>query len=80
MLGDAATTVDGVLLMGLGADMEVPGLALDATGIGAPAEVAMNAAGLVVMAAGGASLVGGVRRFRRRRQQLATAAPRPAAP
>lgn len=55
---DAAAMVGGAAMMGLGAGLEVPGVLLDATGVGAIGGVPLNLAGVGLMA-GGATLAGG---------------------
>lgn len=55
---DAAAMVGGAAMMGLGAGLEVPGVLLDATGVGAIGGVPLNLAGAGLMA-GGATIAGG---------------------
>lgn len=55
---DAAAMVGGAAMMGLGAGLEVPGVLLDATGVGAIGGVPLNLAGAGLIA-GGATLAGG---------------------
>lgn len=55
---DAAAMVGGAAMMGFGAGLEVPGVLLDATGVGAIGGVPLNLAGAGLMA-GGATLAGG---------------------
>ncbi|MBI3224828.1 MAG: NAD(+)--arginine ADP-ribosyltransferase [Mycolicibacterium cosmeticum] len=55
---DALAMAGGAAMMGLGAGLEVPGVLLDATGVGAIGGVPLNLAGAGLMA-GGATLAGG---------------------
>ena len=55
---DAAAMVGGAMLMAGGAGIEVPGVILDATGVGAVVGVPVNVAG-AAMIASGATLAGG---------------------
>jgi hypothetical protein len=58
-LGDAASVVGGAVEFALGAGLEVGGLALDATGVGAVVGVPANVVGAGLMVQGGAAAVSG---------------------
>ncbi len=58
-LGDAASVVGGAVEFALGAGLEVGGLALDATGVGAVIGVPANVVGAVAMVQGGVATASG---------------------
>lgn len=60
---DAGSTALGLFMMSLAGGMEAGGVLLDATGVGAPAGLAVNVAGAFVFTAGGAMALAGAGDF-----------------